>query len=170
VQPYEQLIRVFRQMGLQEEAREVSIARQKALQKERRGLSRFWSWILGATIDYGYRPQKVMLRFILPILVLGMLVFGWAHSKRLIVPTSSPPETQAGGTVSSAPSPWFDPVAYSVDVFLPIVDLHQEEAWEPDPASVNGIAVQYYLYFHILAGWFFTTLAVAAVTGLVRNE
>jgi hypothetical protein len=64
----------------------------------------------------------------------------------------------------------FDPVAYSLDVFLPIVDLHQESAWMPNAAIKNGIYFQYYMYFHILAGWLFTTLAVAAVTGLVRSD
>ena len=98
------------------------------------------------------------LRFILPILALGILVFAWASSAGLMQPTGDPPAIL------------FDPLAYSVDVFLPIVDLHQESAWEPNTASVSGLAVQYYLYFHILAGWFFTTLLVAAVTGLVRRE
>jgi hypothetical protein len=158
VQPYEQLIRVFRQTGLQDDARQIAIARQQALHRKRKGFSRFGSWLLGATIDYGYRPQKVMLRYILPILALGILVFTWASSAGLMLPATDPP------------APVFDPLAYSVDVFLPIVDLHQEDAWEPNTASASGLAVQYYLYFHILSGWLFTTLAVAAVTGLVRRE
>ena len=158
MQPYEQLIRIFRQMGLQDEAREVAIARQQALHQQRSGFSRFGSGLLGITTDFGYRPQKVVLRFILPIIAFGIVVFAWANSAGLMKPTGNPPATL------------FDPMAYSVDVFLPIVDLHQEKAWEPNTASTAGIAVQYYLYFHILAGWLFTTLLVAAVTGLVRRE
>jgi hypothetical protein len=50
------------------------------------------------------------------------------------------------------------------------VNLHQEDAWRPSLATLPGIFVQYYFYFQILAGWFFTTLAVAALTGLVRSD
>lgn len=170
VQPYEQLIYVFRQMGLRDDAREVAIAKQKAIQKQRKGLSRFWSWILGVTIDYGYRPQKVVLLFILPILLLGILVFYWAFSAGLMEPTNNQQASQSGQMASSVTSLKFDSIGYSVDVFLPIVDLHQEDAWKPNLATVPGIIVQYYMYFQILAGWFFTTLAVAAVTGLVRSD
>jgi hypothetical protein len=60
---------VFRQMGLQDDAREIAIAKQRAIHKHRQGASRLWSWVLGATIDYGYRPQKVIIRFIFPILL-----------------------------------------------------------------------------------------------------
>lgn len=162
VQPYEQLIHVFRQMGLRDDARQIAIAKQQAIQARLTGLSKLWSWVLGATIDYGYRPEKVVLRFILPIIVLGILVFSWAHSAGLVAPAGSPD--------AALSTPYFEPVGYSLDVFLPIVDLHQESAWEPNLAMPGGRLIQYYLYLHILAGWFFTTLAVAGVTGLVRSD
>jgi hypothetical protein len=163
VQPYEQLIRVFRQMGLNDDARDVAIAKQRLIRKRLRGISRLWSWILDFTISYGYRPEKVFLLFILPIILLGALVFTLAFQAGVVEPTASQQQL-------SSKNPTFDPLGYSLDVFLPIVDLHQESAWEPNPDIKYGIFYQYYMYFHILAGWFFTTLAVAAVTGLVRSD
>jgi hypothetical protein len=64
----------------------------------------------------------------------------------------------------------FNPFAYSLDVFLPIVDLNQESVWSPITTKEYGDYVQYFIYIQILTGWIFTTLAVAAVTGLVRRE
>jgi len=163
VQPYEQLIRVYGQMGLREDARNVAIAKQKFIRKRLSGISRLWSWILDITISYGYKPEKVILLFIVPIILFGSLVFAGAFRVGVMEPTSN--RGQQPGTRLI-----FDPVGYSLDVFLPIVDLHQERAWDPNPYIKCGILFQYYLYLHIMAGWFFTTLAVAAVTGLVRRD
>ncbi|MDR3577506.1 MAG: hypothetical protein P4L50_26890 [Anaerolineaceae bacterium] len=163
VQPYTQLISVFKEMGLTDDAQNVAIARQRAMRKQQKGLSRFWSWILDTTISYGYHPSRVILMFILPIILLGSLVFAWAFSLGAMQAT--------GSQAQLAPKDQrFDALAYSVDVFLPIVDLHQESAWTPNAAAKDGLFFEYYLYFHILSGWFFTTLAVAAITGLVRTD
>ena len=62
--------------------------------------------------------------------------------------------------------PVFRPVAYSMDTFLPLVDLHQEKYWTPK----DGLVKKLYLPIHILAGWVVTTLAAVSVTGLVRHE
>jgi sRNA-binding regulator protein Hfq len=79
VQPYEQLISVFRQMGLEDNARDIAIAKQRFIRKKLRGISRLWSWILDTTISYGYRPEKVIAWFIIPIIILGYFVFNWAN-------------------------------------------------------------------------------------------
>ena len=89
VQPYEQLTHVFLQMGLREDARNISIAKQKAIHKNKKGLSRLWSWILDKTISYGYRPEKVITRFILPIILLGVIVFTLAFQKGVMESTAT---------------------------------------------------------------------------------
>jgi hypothetical protein len=163
VQPYEQLIHVFQQMGLREDARNIAIARQRVIQQHQRGISRFWSWILDITIAHGYKPEKVIGLFIVPIILFGAILFTLAFQAGVMESTATPQHSPGKSQV-------FDPVGYSLDVFLPIVDLHQESAWEPNAGKEYGLLVQYYMYFHILAGWFFTTLAVAALTGLVRSD
>jgi hypothetical protein len=166
VQPYEQLAAVFRQMGLRDDARAVAVAKQRHIRTHLRGWSRVGSWIQDATIGYGYYPWRVLF-FILPLLLMGALIFGWGFAHGLMVPTIDNPQFALFTAQAQAPSAHlaWDAFAYSLDVFLPIVDLHQESAWAPDAAWV-----QYYQYFHILMGWVLTTLGVAGFTGLVRND
>ena len=76
----------------------------------------------------------------------------------------NPSELRGGGQT-------FDAFVYSLDTFLPIVNLHQEEHWLPDATSSWGKALRAYLWFHILMGWALTTLGIAGATSrLVRRE
>jgi hypothetical protein len=71
---------------------------------------------------------------------------------------------------------------YSLDVFLPFVDLHQEHCWWPDEAAsgrcivagrrfhVDGRTLRYYLWLQIIAGWLLSAIFIAGVTGLIRND
>ena len=72
-------------------------------------------------------------------------------------------------------------MAYSVDVFIPFINLHQREYWLPNanrgPELEPGLAwarvrwgalLRVYLWFQIVAGWILTTLLVVGVTGLAR--
>ena len=74
------------------------------------------------------------------------------------------------------------PLLYSLDVFLPFVNLHQEHYWWPKPGSsgefravgmtftFRGSVVRYYLWAQIIAGWLLSAIFVAGVTGLMRND
>ncbi len=77
--------------------------------------------------------------------------------------------------------------------FLPLVDLHQSKSWAPDPqlrvgrpkvpiapfkplskyqhqfGSAFGKHLRWYLWLHILAGWFFTSMLIAGISGLVQK-
>ena len=66
--------------------------------------------------------------------------------------------------------PGFNPFVYSVDVFIPFVKLNQENHWLPAAAKPYGGYFRLYLWIHIALGWIFSTLAVAALAGLVRKE
>ena len=66
--------------------------------------------------------------------------------------------------------PPFQPILYSADVLLPIVNLQQKDYWAPNSERPRGYWARLYLPLHILAGWFFTTLFVVGVTGLIRRE
>ena len=58
-----------------------------------------------------------------------------------------------------------NPLLYSLDVFLPFVNLHQEHYWWPDETAsgdcaifgrsvpVRGSMLRYYLWLQIMAGW-----------------
>ena len=62
--------------------------------------------------------------------------------------------------------PRFNPWTYSLDTFLPIVDLHHESYWTPK----EGWRRWFYQPFHILMGWVVVTLFVVSFTGLMRRS
>ncbi|MDW8313021.1 MAG: hypothetical protein RMK02_09840 [Burkholderiales bacterium] len=78
--------------------------------------------------------------------------------------------------------PTFSPLADSLDVFLPLVELGQERAWGPlvptpqaDPvreffAVSVGHAVRLLVWLETLFGWVVSLLFVAIVTGLARRS
>jgi hypothetical protein len=81
--------------------------------------------------------------------------------------------------------PKFQSFLYSMDAFLPIVNLGQKDYWAPNTNIGSlakfslspsfafkftwGSALRLYLILHIILGWIFTTLWVAGFTGLVRK-
>lgn len=152
-QPYEQLAKVLKEMGHEKDAREILIAKQEdpALLKSMSRLPRLWHFILGATIGYGYKPGKA-LWWIMGFLIVGSFVFNnCAEDKKFI-------------KITSGESSAFNPVTYSIDTFVPLVDLHQAKFRLP-----SGELYRLYLWIHISAGWLLTTLLIAGITGLVRK-
>jgi hypothetical protein len=172
-QPYDQLARVFRRMGREADAVEVLIAKQEDL--IRHGKLSWWGRltrrILGVTIGHGYRSGRALL-WSLAFVIAGALIFGWANARGLMAPSSpeilTDPLYRAGGTIPPD-YPRFEALFYSLDAFLPIVDLHQESFWLPDAGKPFGALVRLYLWIHIAAGWLLSTLFVSGVTGLVRR-
>ncbi len=63
--------------------------------------------------------------------------------------------------------PTFNSFWYSLDTFIPIVGLHQEEFWLPNDTSPTA---KLYLHFHITLGWLFVTLGLAGIVGLVNRR
>jgi len=173
-QPYDQLARVFRRMGREEEAVEVLIAKQEDLIRYGK-LSRWGKLtrqILGVTIGYGYRSGLALL-WSLIIVSIGWLFFELAYIFGLMVPSSLgiPTDSLHSAGWRLPPNyPRFQALFYSLDAFLPIVDLHQERFWLPDAGKPWGATLWLYLRLHILAGWVFSTLFVSGVTGLVKSR
>jgi hypothetical protein len=151
-QPYERLAAALRLSGHESAARKVSIERER--ERRRRGglgsLARGLNWFLGITLGHGYRPVFALLW------ALGFITLGWLALDMLLEP---------GDFTTRDNAPPFSPFGYSLDAFLPIVNLHQEEARVPKEMGWNVA-----LWVHVALGWLFTTLAVAGVTGLVRKE
>jgi hypothetical protein len=68
-------------------------------------------------------------------------------------------------TDSTAREPKYQPFWYSLGLFLPVVDLGQTKAWRPDR---KRILASNYAQVHVLLGWLFIPIALAAVTGLLK--
>ncbi len=188
-QPYRELARALRANGAEEDAIEVEMAQENALTNYG-NLSfghRLWRETLRATIGYGYRPLRA-LWWIAGFVAAGAILFGWGYRAGLITPTEA--GAYAKFCQTGAPPAHYPPFSgfiYSLENFLPVVDLHQGTYWRPNPArgAHDGIAaggaseppasrfaslLRIYLWLHILAGWTITPLLFAGLSGLLRNS
>jgi len=187
-QPYRQLALVLRQSGAEEGATRVEIARESAL-TEYGGLplsERVWRMALRLTIAYGYRPLRALWWILLFVMVRTAL-FEWGYRARLITPTEESAYESFCATGEPPPHyPPFSSFVYSLENFLPVVDLHQETYWRPNPRhrrandkpataaeslreTLPARILRWYLWLHILAGWTITPLLFAGLAGLLRS-
>jgi len=172
-QPYHQLAKALRERGNEADAKKVLIAKER--ERRVRGnlgtAARWWSWLLGVTIGYGYRPHYA-LGWAAVIVALGATLTAGGQTSDLFRDTKT-------DTAKYSP---LNPVVYSLDVFLPVGNLRQEDYWWPDSEKrctaltlsewewPCGAAMRVYLWFHNLAGWVLTTLFAAGLVGLVRKD
>lgn len=192
-QPYEQLAEVLINSGREEEATKVLIAKQGDL----RQFGNLGCWrtlvniVLAGTIRHGYRPY-VALIWSAGFIVLGTVVFEYGKQQNLMFPTKANPHVtiqqqkkikESFNTSDFVPyvdiqqsqesdAAKFDysefvPLVYSIDSFIPIVDLNQKAYWIP---KYNSKGLRWYLWIHVALGWIFTSLWVAGFTGLVRRS
>lgn len=156
---------------------------------------RAWLWFLDWSAGYGYAPWRalVLLAFFWAI---GTVVFEVGHVGGHVLPAKDRAYMQAcyrhydaencgphWRNHSTQPSylsarlepgvryglphdyvTFFAP-AYAFDVLIPILDLGQEDHWAPKTGWVRA-----YMWLHIIAGWVFTTIAVAGFTGLIKKD
>jgi hypothetical protein len=66
--------------------------------------------------------------------------------------------------------PEFNPLMYSLDALLPVMEIGQKQYWRPDPAKPNGVLTLNYYYFLSVIGWALSLLAVAGFSGLVKSK
>jgi hypothetical protein len=185
LQPYEQAARVLRSSGYESEATQILIAKSEDLL--RYGELTWWSRLikrcLGFFVGHGYQPHRALI-FMVYIIFLGAGIFYHGKIDGLMVKTNIP---WATSDANKSKYPKFQPFIYSMDTFLPIVDLGQKNYWAPNASSgflakfqfpwspsfafklTGGDALRIYLVLYIILGWTFTTLWVAGFTGLVRK-
>ncbi len=185
-QPYEQLVKVLRAMGHEDDARKIAIEKQKAMRKARGRRANLWSWVLRVTTGYGYQTWLAFI-WMAGMFLVGSGFFFNADQKAEMRPVSENvylsecyhgdvdgcaakgwrTHSKSDGKELRLPSgyPTFDPFIFSLDTLLPIVDFHQETYWQPRAGPYR-----LYMWIHIAFGWMLTTIAVAAFTGLFKNE
>ena len=177
VQTYRELAKFYGDGGDEVSALQVLVAKEDARYLQYGWLGRVGGSFLKATIGYGHRPLLTVLWS------MAVVLFGWlivtlgmrAGVMRQTWPEASP-EARAG------PYEKLHPFLYSLDVFLPFVNLNQRSYWWPDAEAsgdfevlhrtvrLRGSALRYYLWLQILAGWLLSAIFVAGVTGLIRND
>lgn len=158
-------------------------------------VERSWHWIYGILAGYGYRPQRIVY-LMFGIACLSGIAFHLGAQAGYFAPTdpvlSSPDlaptlaeqcghalEDKAFWTSCEVMPPEysiFQPMIYSFDVILPLVDLQQEVDWAPvvEDADGNtliiGAALRWIMWFEILFGWAASLMLVAILGRLVEKD
>ncbi len=191
-QPWMQMVKVLRETGHADAAREIAIAHEEARRaagvitsRTASLLHRFYGWLVG----YGHRPMRLLkitavVWFVCAIIYENAAQHGW------MAPTQSfyfqharydscRPENGGNWTRCETTAPeytTFNPLTYSLDVLLPLVDLQQQDAWAPivdmGKAPIDtpwGVTVRVVMWLEILFGWLASLLLAAVVAGLAKR-
>jgi hypothetical protein len=151
---------------------------------------------------FGYRPERVLGAAVL-IWIIGASAFWYAAETGLMVPTDT--KVMAEVKDKTCAANWtqcreliggyttFNPLAYSLDYILPIVDLNQKKTWAPQivwncaaqpscPVGVNdpwmneslvsygGLGVAIFALLEDLFGWIAGGVLAAVMAGLIKKD
>ena len=140
-QIYEQLAAVYHRAGDDESVRRILIAKQRRRSTEGSLASKVWGFLLDWTVGYGYRTWLALV-WLAGLLVLGTVLFGSVYRDELT--PAYKPDVQ----------PPFQPFLYTLDLLLPVVNLHVRDAW-----IAHG-AAQVWSVIYIIMGWILATAVV----------
>ncbi|MGB3441832.1 MAG: hypothetical protein WBA97_24065 [Actinophytocola sp.] len=153
--PYDQFATMLRASGNEEHASTVLIDKQRwryaALAEGYRLLGfpvMLWSWLQRWMVGYGYRPMRALL-WLLALLVIGSVWFS-------LQPT--PVESNTDDKLV------WNPVLYTIDQLVPIVDFGHKNRWHFDGAS------QWITAGLVAAGWILATTVAAGITRMLRRS
>lgn len=183
--PYLQFEQYYRSIGNELDAKRVYRAGRVKVHKNMiNGAWRFWRkskdqerdletrWSLGKMIfdsmlrwmaGYGVR-MLVPSIWIIAFLLIGTCVF-WPDEALVLKRTSS---DQADGQTQS--KTWSNirqlclRMEYSLDLFIPIVDLRVADDYKRPPGWRGG-----YAFFHIIMGWLLVPMIIASLSRVVRQ-
>lgn len=148
-QPYDQLAASYRRHGRDDDARRVAIAKNRHRRSALPLPAKAWNVIMHVTVGYGYRMWQALV-WLAALLALGTLVFDQTHPEQFEPAKDPPPE--------------FHGFTFALDSLVPVINLHQRDAWYAhDYAFVWSIILT-------ILGWTLTTAVVAALSGLVRRD
>jgi hypothetical protein len=133
---------------------------------------RLWRGLLRYTVGHGYRPEWALV-WILAIIALGAFLFDLGYREGLMTPASTDVLVQEMyQKYREIPKdyPTFSAWAYSIDAFIPFLDLVLEHYWIPNTdAGWAGALLRIYLWIHIGVGWILSSLFLTGVTGIIRR-
>lgn len=148
---YSQLEEYYLKQGNSDQANQVYIEQRR---RERGnlwpGLRWLWNVFLDGAIGYGRHPERVLIWSGI-VMGVGCYVF---RSRRVMDPQKLEYKRRR-----------YSRFLYSLDLFLPIVDLQFANIWMP---KQERRAARRYLPVHVIAGWILVTILVGAVTGILK--
>jgi hypothetical protein len=171
MQPWRRVIHVLRRMGHAASADDLAVRREQRLRRIGRigeALPAALRWaaraahgLFGALAGYGWRPRR-LVAWSLGVWLLGAALFGQAQQEGALLPYGLP-----------ALSP-FSPLAYTLDLLLPLVDLNEKRHWLPAPGAAAGFGwsdiVRLAGWAVTLFGWTVALLAIASVAGWADRD
>jgi hypothetical protein len=146
---YTNLESFFRRQGYAKRADKVFVEHKRAERKRSRDIRWVWSVLLEYLVWHGRKPELALL-WSLVIIFAGSFVF-----KREGMEPKNP-----AGTPLRYNASW-----YSLDLFLPIVDLGVANNWVP---MKDRRFARNYIYIHKILGALLIPLGLAAVTGIIK--
>ncbi|MEL6977273.1 MAG: hypothetical protein AAGM38_01150 [Pseudomonadota bacterium] len=194
-QPFEQLARVLKTTGHALEARRIGVLKQRMLRRAGRipWYIRPFHWLFGLIAGYGYWTSRVLLWAAL-VVALGAGLYEAAWRAGVMTPAKpeallsaqwgacveTAPDLTAACFLSAPPGEDYEPfnaALYSLDLFLPVVVLEQEENWSPTPhrgaeilgAPIGGWAWGY-RFFHELLGYILSGFAIVGFAKLAERD
>ena len=182
-QPFGQLAKVLQNSGKADDATELLIDKaQEDLDAEQatspRNPKTLVLWLWGKVACFGYDPLHTV-RFIVFFVLFGWAAFWLGSYYGLIVPTDKDAfkdyvtgDDSKSGRHTPDHYQLFNSFFFSLETFLPLVDLFQAKNWLPNPQRKPQWAsrmLRGYLWIHIIAGWFFTTALLAGLSGLFHK-
>jgi hypothetical protein len=173
----------------------VLIAKEQRQRSARRARSaqprRAFLWLsdglLGLTVRYGRRPM-LAFAWLAVIWLLGAAIFHQADRAGALRPNNGgvllsaawqackdeEPDRLACWRAKPEGRDWphFDPLVYSLDLALPVVNLQMAQWWTPDEAAAWqwAEATRRWKWGQIILGWALSLLAVAGFSGLVKTD
>jgi len=129
-QPYEQLALVMEGQGNLRSAKLILIAKAKLDSKRTHWLIRpFERWIYGGMLGYGYYPFRIVWLAI-GLICINMVMSKWQIRNGLLTESNDNPPTVS-----------ISPFLYSLDLLIPIVDLHQVRHWKPTSSPKKSLVL-----------------------------
>lgn len=144
---YEQLTAAYRRIGDDDAARRVQLAKQRRHRATLRWHGRLWGYAQDATVGYGFRPLRAAI-WLLSLMAVGSVAY----------------TVRAPSPLKADEAPVFNPVVYTLDLLLPIIDFGQERAYAPEGWS------QWLSYVLVITGWILATTVVTGVTRTVSRQ
>ena len=199
-QPFEQLMRVLREMGYEQDGRRIGLLKESLMQATRvsraSALSRpvvlLTGYVWGTLAGYGYRSHRLFV-FLLLLWLSCTAFFQLAETQGLFAPADAQVWTNQDIVRECERTRWticdrvshfitFNAAMYAADVIFPFIDLQQQTHWMPllKPLAVVLPGVGHVILppgtVHLVA-WLATIVGAACVillgailTGLLHRE
>ncbi len=188
-QPYRQLAKVLRETGDEDGAQRVLFEMEDRLWSENPSWTeRFGRGPMRLAVGYGRYPMR-SLWWLAGLAGVGWILYRRAHIHGEIVPKEKEAyEFFKPNREPPAHTVRFSPLMYSVENSLPLVNLGQNDNWQPEPPAPASRQpgeklfawlhrritwrrfLVWFLWFQILLGWLLATLFVGGVTGIIRSD